>query len=207
MNLNGINPYSYNSYDSYYNSTASQTRSASNNVDTVKTETAVSTYPDNSYSAPAAVYEPSEAGSEYYAGKLTGITTKMRSDNAKEVIQMQSYVANTFLKQGIVAGTAASSWKVLSGGGSASSGASIIARAKTDISKNGYWGIEQTSDRVMSYAKKLSGGNKSVMNELAKSVAHSYSESTQNSNSYAAALASDTYNSINFKFDQWFNQN
>ena len=35
--------------------------------------------------------------------------------------------------------------------------ADTIAQAKKDIAEDGYWGVDQTSDRILDFAKALSG--------------------------------------------------
>ena len=35
-----------------------------------------------------------------------------------------------------------------------------------DIAEDGYWGVEKTSDRILDFAKALSGGDKDKADEL-----------------------------------------
>ena len=71
---------------------------------------------------------------------------------------MQSLVTKMFAKQGITIGTADDMWKALANG-NFTADADTIAQAKEDISEDGYWGVNQTSDRLLDFAVALSGGD------------------------------------------------
>ena len=58
--------------------------------------------------------------------------------------QLQSLVSKMFEKQGITIGTADDMWKVLASGNFTADD-DTIAKAKEDISEDGYWGVKETS--------------------------------------------------------------
>ncbi len=53
------------------------------------------------------------------------------------------------------------------------------AQAQKDIAEDGYWGVEQTSDRLVSFAKALSGGDPSKADEMIKAVQKGFEEATK----------------------------
>lgn len=48
-------------------------------------------------------------------------------------------------------------------------------KAQQDISENGFWGVKQTSERAIAFAKALSGGDPSKVALLKKSIEEGYS--------------------------------
>ena len=58
-------------------------------------------------------------------------------------------------------------WKVLASG-NFTADADTIAQAKEDISEDGYWGVNQTSDRIFSFALALSNGDEKQMEKMVK---------------------------------------
>lgn len=48
------------------------------------------------------------------------------------------------------------------------------AQAKKDIAEDGYWGVNQTSDRMLSFAKALTGGDTSKADEMIEAVKKGY---------------------------------
>lgn len=83
--------------------------------------------------------------------------------------QMQSLVTKMFAKQGITIGTADDMWKALANG-NFTADADTIAQAKEDISEDGYWGVNQTSDRLLDFAVALSGGDEENMKKMVSAV-------------------------------------
>ena len=56
--------------------------------------------------------------------------------------------------------------------------ADTIAQAKKDIAEDGYWGVEKTSDRILDFAKALSGGDKDKADELLNAFKKGFSQAT-----------------------------
>ena len=75
-------------------------------------------------------------------------------DTAKEEVEQM------MTKQGSTFGIANndSMWKFLAGGNFTVT-AAAKAQAQADIADDGYWGVNQTSDRILDFAKALTGGD------------------------------------------------
>ena len=56
--------------------------------------------------------------------------------------------------------------------------ADTIAQAKKDIAEDGYWGELKTSDRILDFAKALSGGDKDKADELLNAFKKGFSQAT-----------------------------
>ena len=53
------------------------------------------------------------------------------------------------------------------------------AQAQKDIAEDGYWGVNKTSDRLVSFAKALSGGDPTKANEMIEAVKKGFKEATK----------------------------
>ena len=118
------------------------------------------------YSEISASYEPSSSTSKVTsATDRKAIIAQLKSDTEQRMAQMQSLVTKMFAKQGITIGTADDMWKALANG-NFTADADTIAQAKEDISEDGYWGVNQTSDRLLDFAVALSGGDEENMKKI-----------------------------------------
>lgn len=197
MDFNGIN----NSYSSYDSARFSSKTSASSKSDVLKD--ADKKAATNAYSEPAATYEASTAANRT---DRSAVIAHLKSSAEQRMQQMQSLVTKMFEKQGITIGTADNMWRILAGG-NFTADAATIAQAKEDISEDGYWGVNQTSERIFSFAAALSGGDKEKMQEMVKAVEKGFSEATKAWGKELPGITQDTHSAIMDKFDKWFEEN
>lgn len=150
MSLNGISNIGSGS-DS--NRTSSKVKEASGG------QTQTSSVP--SESTPAAVYEPSAADNSDQNGiykRDTETIDRLKADAEKRTEQLRSLVEKLLLKQGEKLNEATDIYQLLREG-KIKVDPETAAQAQADIAEDGYWGVEQTSDRLVSFAKALSGGD------------------------------------------------
>ena len=88
------------------------------------------------------------------------IISQMKADTESRMNQMKSYVQQMMNQQGIAIGTADDIWSFLASGDYTVTEAAKL-QAQEAISADGYWGVEQTSQRIIDFAKALSGGDAS----------------------------------------------
>ena len=138
--------------------------------------------------------------------KNAALVAQLKADSEKRSAQMQSLVTQMFKKQGITIGTADDMWKVLASG-KFTADADTIAQAKEDISEDGYWGVNQTSDRIFSFALALSNGDEKQMEKMVKAVEKGFSLATKSWGQELPSISSDTHSAIMDKFDNWFKEN
>ena len=120
----------------------------------------------NTYAAydKAAVFERSEY---MQSGKLyTKNSTTM--DDSK-YSSLSNLVKNFFSTQSAKAGNLKELFQNLQ------VDASVRLQAQQDISEDGYWGVEQTSQRIIDLAIRLSGGDPEKLAELKQAVEKGYS--------------------------------
>ena len=93
-------------------------------------------------------------------------------------------------------------WKFLAGG-NFTVDAATKAQAQADIADDGYWGVNQTSDRILDFAKALSGGDPEKMEEMKNAFIKGYKQATGTWGKDLPDLTSRTYDAVMEKFDKW----
>ena len=156
------------------------------------------------YSEISASYEPSSSTSKVTsATDRKAIIAQLKSDTEQRMAQMQSLVTKMFAKQGITIGTADDMWKALANG-NFTADADTIAKAKEDISEDGYWGVKQTSDRIFDFAQALAGDDEEKMKAMKKAVEKGFKEATKTWGKELPDISKNTYNAVMDKFDKYF---
>lgn len=194
MGLNGVNSY-YTGYEA-----VSGKKTAAKDID----NTTASKNTDV-----AATYEASNVSDKASASSVKSkaanpeLIAKLKADSDNRLQQLQSLVTNMFKKQGITIGTADDMWKVLSSG-NFTADADTIAKAKEDISEDGYWGVKQTSDRIFDFAQALAGDDEEKMKAMKKAVEKGFKEATKTWGKELPDISKNTYNAVMDKFDKYF---
>ncbi|HBZ52382.1 MAG TPA: hypothetical protein DEO82_01280 [Eubacterium sp.] len=130
---------------------------------------------------------------------------KLKADSQARISQMQSLVTDMFKKQGKVIGTADDMWKVLASG-DFTADEETVAKAKEDISEDGYWGVKQTSERIFEFAKALSGGDPEKMKKMQEAVEKGFGEATKTWGKDMPEITTQTHDAINQKFKDFFGE-
>lgn len=194
MGLNGVNSY-YTGYEA-----VSCKKTAAKDID----NTTASKNTDV-----AATYEASNVSDKTSVSSVKSkaanpeLIAKLKADSDNRLQQLQSLVTNMFKKQGITIGTADDMWKVLASG-NFTADADTIAKAKEDISEDGYWGVKQTSDRIFDFAQALAGDDEEKMKAMKKAVEKGFKEATKTWGKELPDISKNTYNAVMDKFDKYF---
>lgn len=77
------------------------------------------------------------------------------------------------------------------------------AQAEKDIAKDGYWGIEQTSERLFSFAKALTGGDPSKADEMIEAVKKGFKEAEKAWGGELPQISKDTLDRTISKMEEW----
>ena len=75
------------------------------------------------------------------------------------------------------------------------------AQAQKDIADDGYWGVEQTSDRIVKYATALSGGDPEKLDTLISAFEKGYAEAEKTWGGTLPDLCQRTREAVHDKFD------
>lgn len=80
-----------------------------------------------------------------------------------------------------------------------------IKAAQESISEDGYWGVNKTSDRLVSMAIALSGGNTSKADEMMAAIQKGYDRATSAWGKELPDICKDTLEATKQKMDDWKN--
>ena len=154
----------------------------------------------------AVVYEKGSSSSEKTTGTRSNaaIVAQLKADAEARTAQLQSLVEKMIAKQGQTLGKADDMWSFLAKG-NLKADPETIAQAKKDIAEDGYWGAEQTSERILSFAKALAGDDPDKAEELLNAFKKGYKEATKTWGGQLPSLCSDTYDLVEKKFNDWMN--
>jgi hypothetical protein len=192
MGVNGIN----SATQAYDNKGAAKTKSTQNQqVDEKKqkdTETA------------AAVYDKSEQAVDtkktYQKDSVT--IDRMIAEADKRAQSLRDLVEKMLLKQGQTFTEATDIYALLREG-KLEVDPETSAKAQKDIAEDGYWGVNQTSDRMLSFAKALSGSDPSKANLMIDAVRKGYEEAAKAWGGELPEISKKTLEATISKLEAW----
>lgn len=77
------------------------------------------------------------------------------------------------------------------------------AQAQKDVAEDGYWGVEQTSERLVSFAKALTGGDSSKADEMIEAVKKGFEKATKAWGGELPEISHKTLDSAIKKLEAW----
>lgn len=186
MSVNGITS---NGYSTSYSSYQSQTSTQTETIETTDTEV-------------GATYEPSTSSSATTSYKPdANLIAQLKADADERTSQLRTLVETLMSQQGSAIGQTDSIWSFLSSGDFTAS-AETIAQAQADIGEDGYWGVTQTSDRILDFATALSGGDPSKLEEMKEAFIKGFEKATETWGDTLPELSQQTYDAVIAKFDE-----
>lgn len=150
------------------------------------------------------VYEKSSDTNTVTKKTNTALVEKLKADAEQRTSQLRSLVEKMMTKQGVAIGTADDMWSFLAKG-DFTVDAATKAQAEKDIAEDGYWGVEQTSDRILDFAKALSGNDPEKADLLLDAFKKGFSEATKSWGDKLPDISQRTYDAVVEKFDKWKN--
>ena len=130
------------------------------------------------------------------------IIAQMKADTEARMAQMQDLVRKMMQGQGNALAQSDDIWKFLASGDYTVTEAAKL-QAQEDISENGYWGVEQTSQRILDFAKALAGNDVSKADELLEAFKKGYKEATGAWGKELPEISKQTYDAVEEKFAAW----
>ena len=148
------------------------------------------------------VYEKSSDQTSGTVTKKTdyALVNKLKADAEER----RSLVEKMMTKQGVAIGTADSMWSFLAKGDFTVDEATR-AQAQADIADDGYWGVDQTSDRILDFAKALSGNDPEKADLLLDAFKKGFKEATKSWGQDLPDISQRTYDAVVEKFNKWKN--
>ncbi len=190
MSLNGVNA----ALSSYGSIKANQAKSntATNN-----------TAAENNQYTPSAVYEKdtdSQSKKTEYK-QDTAIISQLKAEAEKRRGQLRELVEKMLLKQG-QAFRESTMYRLLREG-KVPVDAETAAQAKADIAKDGYWGVDQTSERLVSFAKALTGGDPDKADEMMEAVKKGFEQAAKTWGDELPDICKQTLEATLNKLEAW----
>lgn len=122
------------------------------------------------------VYEPSTSAKDSNSTKVTdysSIVASMKKELSSKNEQLQNLVNKLLSNQAKKYVSLSDMFKDIQ------VNEQTKIQAQKDISDDGYWGVEQTSDRLVSMAKALSGGDSSKADAMISAIEKGFDEATK----------------------------
>lgn len=161
----------------------------------------------------AAVYEKSEddsAKSSRVSSKgtdRTKIIQQLKADDALRQQQLLDIVHKMMGKQAKSYGIANvdngddSIWQFLAKG-DFTVDAATKAQAQEDISENGYWGVNQTSSRILDFAKALAGDDPDKLESMRSAFEKGYKQAEKTWGGELPDISKQTFDAVMKGFDE-----
>lgn len=194
MGVNGI--YSNNISDTYVSNTSAKEK-------TENTQTTEQISSDASIkNDTAAVYNKSKLSED----DRKAIVEQLKADQEKRQSQLTDLVSDMMSKQANTFGTATDIWKFLAKG-NFTVDAETKKKAQEDIAEDGYWGVEQTSDRIVSFATALAGDDSEALEKMRDAFKKGYDQAQKQWGGKLPDISKRTYDAVMKKFDEVQNSN
>lgn len=195
MNVNGVTS-GVSAYSAY-------TSTAKANDETTK----VSHENTNEANETGVIYEPSKDAQNTSGAKKTytpnpELVNKLKADAEARTAQLRSLVEKLIAGQGNAIGSADDIWSFLRSG-DFTVDAATKAQAQADIADDGYWGVEQTSGRILEFAKALTGGDPDKIEEMRNAFEKGFKQATKTWGDTLPDISQRTYEATMKKFDDW----
>lgn len=160
----------------------------------------------------AAVYEKSETSEatekSTYSSKNPKVDQatidKLKADAEARYASLASLVEKCLTKQGQTYQFANLS-ELMKGivNGQVEVDPEVVEQAKKDVAEDGYWGVEQTAERIVSFAKALTGGDASKLEEMRVAIDKGFGDAEKLWGDELPEISSKTRDRINEMLDEW----
>ncbi len=190
MNVNGVT--STQAAYSSYSSAARETTAAETAKNTAAAEGSGVVY-EHSADTTASVkktYKPN-----------TSVINQLKADAEARTSQLRSLVEQMMTKQSTAYGQANDIWQFLRSGNYKVDPATRL-QAQKDIAEDGYWGVKQTSDRILSFATALTGGDPDKIEEMKAAFEKGYKKAEQTWGGKLPGICQQTYDAVLSGFDK-----
>ncbi len=148
----------------------------------------------------AATFQKSEI--EVTEKRDTATINKLKADAEQRMSQLRSLVEKMMTKQGQTYNKSLDIFAFLRGG-NLQVDAETQEQARKDIAEDGYWGVEQTSERLVSFAKALAGNDSSKADELLAAIEKGFGQATKAWGDELPDICKQTLEATRQKMKNW----
>ncbi|WP_026651537.1 hypothetical protein [Butyrivibrio proteoclasticus] len=137
----------------------------------------------------------------------TKIINQLKADDALRQKQLLDIVHKMMGKQANAYGIANtdndddSIWKFLAKG-DFTVDAATKAQAQEDIAEDGYWGVKQTSERILDFAKALAGDDPEKLENMREAFKKGYDQAQKTWGGELPEISKQTYDAVMKGFDE-----
>lgn len=197
MDVNGLNKLQNTDYRTKTAEMAAVTANDTVKADTAKTD---------SVKTDGVVYDKSSSTTNVtdYKTNNAALIQKLKQDSEDRINQLKDIVTQMMTKQGNAIGKADDIWSFLASGNYTVDEAAR-KKAAEEVSEDGYWGVNQTSDRIVDFAKALSGNDASKADLLLDAFKKGFKEATKTWGKELPDISQKTYDAVIEKFEKWKN--
>ena len=190
MSVNGITSTQAAAAYSYSSTSAAKEKTSAEEVKSTKTaeDTGViyERNTDTKTSSTKKTYKPD-----------TALINKLKADADARTSQLRSLVEKIMGKQADTYGNANDIWSFLR-----SVDPATKAQAQADIAEDGYWGVNQTSDRIIQFATALTGGDPDKIESMREAFKKGYAQAEKTWGGSLPEISQKTYDAVMEKFDK-----
>ena len=193
MSVNGVTSTQAAAAYSYNSTSAAKEKTSAEEATTRATEDTGVIYEhstDTNTSSTKKTYKPD-----------TALINKLKADADARTSQLRSLVEQMMGKQAATYGNANDIWSFLRSGNYTVDPATK-AQAQADIAEDGYWGVGQTSDRIIQFATALTGGDPDKIESMRDAFKKGYAQAEKTWGGSLPEISQKTYDAVMEKFDK-----
>ena len=132
------------------------------------------------------------------------IVAQLKADQEKRQSQLTDLVHNMLNTQTNTYGQANNIWQFLAKG-DYTVDAATQKKAQEAISEDGYWGVKQTSDRIVSFATALAGNDSKQLEKMRDAFLKGYKQAEKTWGGKLPDISQKTYDAVLEKLDKLMN--
>lgn len=193
MSVNGVTSTQAAAAYSYNSTSAAKEKTSAEEATTKTTEDTGVIYEhstDTNTSSTKKTYKPD-----------TALINKLKADADARTSQLRSLVEQMMGKQATTYGNANDICSFLRSGNYTVDPATK-AQAQADIAEDGYWGVTQTSDRIIQFATALTGGDPDKIEAMRDAFKKGYAQAEKTWGGSLPEISQKTYDAVMEKFDK-----
>lgn len=151
----------------------------------------------------AAEYEKSEVSDQKQTAKYDAATIeKLKAEAEMKTAQLRSLVEKMLLKQGQKFTTLADAFDMIKEG-TIEVDDEVATEAAKEVADDGYWGVEQTSERLFSFAKALAGNDPTKADSMLEALQNGFDQATEQWGGELPELCQRTLEATKKKLTDW----
>lgn len=144
-----------------------------------------------------------EKANTYSKGNVA-LAEQLKAEQSQIQERFLNTVRSTITQQGMAAAQGDGIWKLIAQG-SFTADASMKADAQNAISADGYWGVDQTAQRILDFAQALAGTDPEMASVVKEAFLKGYRQAEEAWGGSLPDICGKTYDKVLELFDKWEN--